>query len=154
MGRPRKYGEEIKLNELFVTAKDKFKKAEVMLYGKKSKVSYYSVDLIWRPIKSKIRFVLVEYQGNKIILMSSNLEFAPLTIIQLYGHRFKIEVTIKGLKHCIGAFNYHFWSKAMPQFSKKKSVNLGSAESTKTSNYTAVLSKIWYNGCKSFRNKP
>ena len=60
--------------------------------------SIIAIDIIWHPTKSKIRFVLVECGRNRIILMSSSLEFDPLTIIQLYGHRFKIEVTIKGSK--------------------------------------------------------
>ena len=48
---------------------------------------------------------------------------APAEIVGLYARRFKIEVTFKMIKHVIGGFYYHFWTKAW-QVPKGKSLTL------------------------------
>jgi hypothetical protein len=42
------------------------------------------------------------------------LNVPALQIIELYGYRFKVEVTFKSLKHTIGSFFYHFWTAVLP----------------------------------------
>ncbi len=123
-GRPAVYGKKIKLANLFSQKKQEFTSSCMRLYGKKTQISYYCVDLIWKPAKQKVRFVLVKMNGNEFILLCSNLDWAPEDIIQAYSFRFKIEVSFKALKHLIGTFCYHFWCRKMPRLSKKKNFDL------------------------------
>ena len=53
--------------------------------------------------------------GVQSILASTSLTLDPLSIIQLYSYRFRIECTFRELKQQIGAFCYYFWSKHMPK---------------------------------------
>gem|GEM_PF-4566896 len=81
--------------------------------------------MLWKPIKEKVRFVLVMDGTEKFILTCSNLQWLPEEILQAYSYRFKIEVTFKGLKYLLGSFCYRFWTKAMPKLGKKTFVDLG-----------------------------
>jgi len=72
-GRPRKYGEKLKLMELFETRAVAFEQTTIELYGYCKSVSFLCMDLIWKPVGEKIRFVLVADGSEKFILMSSDL---------------------------------------------------------------------------------
>ncbi len=109
-GRPKKYGTKLKLKELFVTMRDQFEETTVEIYNRKKTICLFKLDLIWKPINDKVRFVLVIDGEETFILMCSDLMLSPENIIRAYGYRFKIEVTFKVLKHLIGAFSYHFWT--------------------------------------------
>ena len=78
------------------------------------------LDLFWIPANAIIRFVLVKTHEKTMILMCSDLNIATEMIIVAYTYRFKIEVSFKNLKHVIGGFCYHFWTKCMPKLSKSK----------------------------------
>ena len=119
-GRPRKYGEKIIFSELFKRNINEFSKVTMKLYGKLENVQYYCVDLIWKPIGEKARFVLVKTSEKTMILICSDLQMDPEEIILAYSYRFKIEVSFKMLKQIIGGFFYHFWTLAMPRMSKYK----------------------------------
>lgn len=123
-GRPAIYGKKVTLISLFTQKKQAFTTSVIQLYGKKTQISYYCLDLIWKPAKQKVRFVLVEMNGKQFILLCSNLLWAPEDIIRAYSFRFKIEVSFKALKHLIGSFCYHFWCQKMPRLSKKKDFDL------------------------------
>lgn len=117
-GRPPKKGAAVHLKELFVSRAGQFEETEVELYGKKEKIRYYCIDLLWgQKLYQELRFVLVEMDGSQSILASTSLALNPLSIIRLYSYRFQIEYTFKELKQQIGAFCYHFWSKYMPKIS-------------------------------------
>jgi len=111
-GRPRKYGPKLKLEQLFTSRSEAFVTLRVNAYGEEKTVSALCLDLLWRPIMEKIRFVLIKDGAQKFILMCSNLSMAPEEIIGIYACRFKIEVTFKMLKHVIGGLCYHFWTRA------------------------------------------
>jgi hypothetical protein len=107
------------LKEVFQSRAKDFQKATVSLYGKSETIDYLCLDLLWRPVKGIIRFVLVKNGSTPFILMCADLSVPALQIIELYGYRFKVEVTFKSLKHTIGSFFYHFWTAVLPKFSRK-----------------------------------
>ena len=113
-GRPRVYGAKIKLKTLFDDPAA-FLSAPSPIYGEKNVVLRYRfVDLCWRPIGTLVRFVLVihPHRGRKILL-STDLTLAALQIIELFGVRFKIEVSFKQAIYTIGTYAYHFWMSDM-----------------------------------------
>jgi DDE superfamily endonuclease len=119
-GRKRKYGKKISLKSLFDNV-HKFTEAPSPVYGEKEIVlSYRSIDLFWRPVGILVRFVLVIHpQRGRLILMSTDLCLSAEQIIELYGIRFKIEVTFKQAIHTVGTYAYHFWMAEMTRLSRK-----------------------------------
>lgn len=113
-GRKKIYGCKVNLFSFFEKI-DLFTSVESPVYGeKKVMISFYSIELLWRPIGKKIRFVFVNHpKRGKIILMTTKLELDPVRVIAIYGYRFKIEVSFKQAIHTIGAYAFHFWMKAM-----------------------------------------
>ena len=113
-GRPKKYGSKVRLRNLF-KAGQSFTAAKSPVYGEQNTLLQYRVvDLLWRPVGQMVRFVLVKHPARgKIILMSTLIDLDPLTIIKIYGWRFKIEVSFKQAIHTIGTYGYHFWMKSM-----------------------------------------
>jgi hypothetical protein len=122
-GRPRKKGESIKLRTLFDLERERFKKEQVLLYGKEETIEYLCMDLLWgKGIYELLRFVLVKSRDRKLILVCTDVNFTAEQIMRLYGYRFKIEVSFRMLKQLLNALGHHFWSRYMPQldrFAKK-----------------------------------
>lgn len=108
-GRPPKYGNKIRLTELFTSRSEVFSNVAVSVYGETKTLSILCLDLVWN---DTLRFVLVKDGTEKFILICSDLTMAPEEIVSLYSKRFKIEITFKMFKHIIGGFCYHFWTKA------------------------------------------
>ena len=120
-GRPPKKGAAVRLNQLFAQRAEDFKEAEVMMYGKKQKVEYLCLDLLWGlKLYKKVRFVLVKYNQCHAIFVSTDLTMDPLLIIEAYAHRFKIECTFREFKQQLHGFGYHFWSSKTPKLKKYK----------------------------------
>lgn len=111
-GRPRRYGHKRVLDTLFTQRAASFETVTVRTYNAGNTVSILCVDLLWKPIQHKLRFVLVKDGTQRFILMCSDLSLDPREIVELYASRFKIEVTFKTVKHLIGGFRYHFWTSA------------------------------------------
>ena len=58
VGRPKKYGLAVKLQNLF--GKAKFKSVHSPVYGERNvEIQFLSRDLLWKPAKAVVRFVLV-----------------------------------------------------------------------------------------------
>jgi hypothetical protein len=119
-GRPKKYGKKVTFKQVFKEMIDSFETAILTLYGKEETVRYLCMDLIWKPLGRKLRFVLVKTDEKCMILMCSDLSMPAERIIVSYSYRFKIEVSFKMLKHIIGGFCYHFWTASMPKLSRFK----------------------------------
>ena len=118
-GRPRKYGSKLKLMALFESRAAAFEQIDIDLYGSCKSVSFLCLDLIWKPVAEKVRFVLVMDGAERFILMSSDLSLSAPDIVRAYSLRFKIEVNFKVLKHLMGAFYYRFWTSAWPRIGKR-----------------------------------
>lgn len=119
-GRPREYGEKVKLNTLF-EQDDLMQTIPSPVYGETDiQLRIRAVNLLWRPVGILVLFVAVAHpsRGN-VILMSTDLSLTPRQTIELYGYRFKIEVSFKSALHVEGAFLYHFWMKNMKPITKK-----------------------------------
>ncbi|GHU48440.1 hypothetical protein FACS1894200_05510 [Spirochaetia bacterium] len=101
--------------ELFESCADIFDKVTLRLYGKDSEIEYLCLDLLQRPTGQLLRYVLTRMNGKMLILVCTNLSLKPEQIIQLYAKRFGIEHMFKELKHRLGAFAYHFWTRALPK---------------------------------------
>lgn len=123
-GRPRIYGQKLNLMELFDTRRTSFEQARIELYGQAKDVAFLCLDLLWKPIGEKVRFVLVADGAERFILMGSDLTLGAQDMILAYSYRFKIEVSFKVLKHLIGAFSYRFWTHAWPRVGKANSSDL------------------------------
>jgi hypothetical protein len=113
-GRRRLYGRRVKLKELF-DDESLFTEAASPIYGERDvKLRYRTLDLFWRPVGIQVRFVLVIHpvRGRRILLCTDR-SLEAIQIIQLYGVRFKIEVSFKQAVHTLGAYAYHFWMRSM-----------------------------------------
>jgi hypothetical protein len=117
-GRRRVYGKKVVLRTLFEKNRKDFIGTKLVLYGKKTMVHYLCVDLIRRPTRQPVRFVLTSIGASHFILMSSSRTFDGETIISLYAQRFKIEGLFGELKNRLGGFAYHFWTHSIEKRKK------------------------------------
>jgi len=113
-GRPAKYGLKIKVAALLEEA-HLLQEAPSPVYGEKGVIlRFRTADLLWRPVGILVRFVAVHHPSRgTILLMCTDLTLSALDIIELYGLRFKIEVSFKQALRVIGTYAYHFWMAAM-----------------------------------------
>ena len=116
-GRPAEMGYKVKLNDLFKTKSQDFQSAKIVLYEKEVEVEYLCMNLLYNK-NTQLRYVLVNYEGKKAILVCSDLSLNPITIIELYASRQKIEATFKSLNQTMGGFDYHFWNKDIPKLDR------------------------------------
>ncbi|MBN1472112.1 MAG: hypothetical protein JW925_10060 [Syntrophaceae bacterium] len=125
-GRPKKHGKKVKLIKLFENKLNEFQESSIEIYREKKTVFFLCLDLIWKPIGEKVRFVLVIDGEENFMLMCSDLTLLPQDIIKAYSYRFKIEVSFKVLKHLMGVFFYHFWTSVWPKIGKRVESDLSS----------------------------
>lgn len=112
-GRPRTWGESVKLRNLF-NETDSFITETLLLYDKMVTLRYRTIDLHWDSPDNRVRFVLVmRSQGKQIILLSTDVTLSATEIISAYSWRFKIEVTFRSLIQLLSGFSYRFWMKNM-----------------------------------------
>lgn len=117
-GRPRKYGDKVKLKELFSNLAN-FIEIDSPFQGEEGiKIQYLTLNLLWRPIGRLVRFVLVVHPKGRWILIGTDLTFDPVRMIATYGLRFRIELCFKQLIYVVGAFAYRFWLKPMKKASR------------------------------------
>jgi hypothetical protein len=119
-GRPRLYGRKIKLRTLFDASSQTWQQIESPVYGERGvNLRFLSRDLLWRPLRRVVRFVLVDHPTRgRCIFFSSDLTLSAVDIISGYGLRFKIELSFKQALRVLGAYNYHFWMRSMKRISR------------------------------------
>jgi hypothetical protein len=76
------------------------------LYGKLPEVVFVMRDVWLRDVAQKVRVVVLEGAKEPIILVSTDLALSALQIIEIYGARFSIELTIRDLKQHFGLGDY------------------------------------------------
>jgi hypothetical protein len=139
-GRKPMRGERVKLMELFDTKSDQFITSTIKLYGEDKECRHLTADLIWgQKLYKKLRFILVEVDGIKSILVSTDLSMSAESVIKIYGIRFKIESTFREMKQVVGGFGYRFWSKSLEKlnrFSKRGDASPLDKVTTKATNKT------------------
>jgi hypothetical protein len=146
-GRPRKYGDKIKLKNVFKTYQAQFLQAPCQVYGRVEIISYLALNLLWKPIKGPVRFIFATTSRGPFVLMCNDLSMEPLMAISLYGARVRVETMFAMLKGVLGTFAYRFWSKYLPRHSRKPKKN-GDLKRPKARHVPAVR-RTWL-ACERF----
>lgn len=145
-GRRRVYGEKLKLTKLFDSHADKFHTAKTLVYQQKETVRFLVLDLIWKPAKGFVRFILIESSRGQMILMSSDLTLEALQALSLYTARVRIETLFDSLKNLLGGLAYRFWSKYLSAASRSPSRGTRreavSSRPDRTANTLAAIEKF------------
>jgi DDE superfamily endonuclease len=76
------------------------------LYGQLTEVVFVTRDVWLRDVAQKGRVVVLEGAKEPFILVSTDLTLSALQIIEIYGARFSIELTIRDLKQHFGLGDY------------------------------------------------
>jgi hypothetical protein len=76
------------------------------LYGKLTEVVFVVRDVWLRDVAQKVRVVVLAGAKEPLILVSTDLTLSALQIIDVYGARFSIELTIRDLKQHFGLGDY------------------------------------------------
>lgn len=120
-GRPKKYGKKLKLMKLFDSKAKafEFQTAEAVVYQQREPIRYLVLDLLWKPTKGMLRFILVESSRGRMILISSDLKLDAITAVDLYSRRVTIETMFDTLKNTLGGMAYHFWSQYLSPASRR-----------------------------------
>lgn len=115
-GRPRVYGEKLKLFELWDTLEDWSK---TTLQGRE--VLYTSREFLWRPAGSLVQFIFIKCSDwGPSVLMTTDLNCTPSQALELYQMRFRIEVTFRQAIHTLGALTYRFWLSCVKPWRKER----------------------------------
>lgn len=99
-GRPRKYGQEIKLKDLLKTKSRQ--EAVVERYGKTGPVCFAEEILLLRDVPKPVKVVVVKTKAKPLILVCTALHLTAVDIIELYAARFPIETAIQFMKGEMG----------------------------------------------------
>ena len=111
-GRPKKYGEKVRLFDLFKT--DLTFQSAPWPNDEKLTIQYCAIKLLWKPFGDLVLFVLTRHpvRGDSIV-MSTDIGADPMSLVTIYGFRFRVEVFFRMAVHQVGAFLYRFWLKKM-----------------------------------------
>ncbi len=119
-GRPKKYGKKLRLWNLFENRSKDFIEIDSPIRDEKHlKTRYLVIDLMWKQLQGKVRFILSDHPTRgRCIFMTNDWELSPAEAIRIYNARFGIELSFKAYVHTIGGFGYHFWMKAMTKIKR------------------------------------
>ena len=103
-GRRPRYGRKWTLASL-LTAETPIRD-RLTLYGQLTAVVFVVRDVWLRDVAQKVRVVVLEGAKAPFILVSTDLRLSALQIIEIYGARFSLELTIRDLKQHFGLGDY------------------------------------------------
>jgi hypothetical protein len=103
-GRKPRYGRKWTLASL-LTVETPIRE-RLILYGHLTEVVFVVRDVWLRDVAQKVRVVVLEGAREPLILVSTDLALSALQIIEIYGARFSIELTIRDLKQYFGLGDY------------------------------------------------
>jgi hypothetical protein len=114
-GRPKKFGDKVKLADLFTTHSAAFISSPSPFFDETGVFIRFYTDIFMIQASGLIvRIVLVVHpKKGKWILLSTDTTMQPIDIIMAYGARFRIEVMFRAAIYQLGVFSYHFWSMIM-----------------------------------------
>jgi len=147
-GRPKKYGQKLRLMTLFDSKAEAhaFHTAQAHVYDRIETVRFLTLDLLWKPTKGMLRFIVVESSRGRMALMSSDLKLDPIAALELYCHRMTIETLFDILKNTLGGMRYHFWSRYLRPESRRPKKNADreqeSSNLQRTGNTLAAIEKF------------
>ena len=121
-GPQPRYGEKVHLMECF-DHPQLFHTVSCRVYGNLEAVQLMSVRLLWKPLGDWLLFILAITSRGPIVLMCSDLTLSPITAIELYCVRARIEIMFDTLKNLIGAFRFRFWTKKLPRHPRRPTAN-------------------------------
>lgn len=113
------YGKKLHLMQLFYSKEVTFSSVKTEVYGTTESVKCLVLDLLWKPVKGVLRFILIESSHGRIILMTDDLSLDAQTAIFLYCRRASIETLFNSLKNLLGGLCYRFWSKYLQPSSRR-----------------------------------
>lgn len=103
-GRPRTKGKKWKLANLI--NEFPLESIDVWLYGKIETLQVVVRDVYLGDFKDLVRVVVVQTATTPLLLVSTDLTLDAAQIIEIYGSRFSIELTIRDLKQHFGFTDY------------------------------------------------
>lgn len=124
-GRPGpqpRYGEKVHLMEVFDHPQG-FDEVECCVYGQRERVRLMSVSLLWKPLGESLLFIFAITSRGPLVLMCSDLALSPVTALELYCIRTRIELLFAVLKQLLGAFCFHFWTAHLPRHARRPTPN-------------------------------
>lgn len=124
-GRPGpqpRYGEKVHLIEVFDYPQG-FDEVECCVYGQRERVRLMSVPLLWKPLGDALLFIFAITSRGPLVLMCSDLSLSPITALELYCVRTRIEILFAVLKQLLGAFCFHFWTSHLPRHARRPTRN-------------------------------
>lgn len=132
-GRKKKYCKKIKLMKLFDSqAKQyQFQTSNAVIYNGKEKIRHLVLDLLWKPTKGMLRFILIESSHGRMILITSDMNLQPVTAVELYCRRVTIETMFDVLKNTLGGLEYRFWSSYLTSAPRKPRKNIDNDQYSK-----------------------
>ena len=122
-GRPRKYGDAIKIKELYESEAAMFQEFKAKIYGRTENVRLLPKILHWKPAGGLVLFVLAETSRGRITVMCSSVSTSPVEALELYCHRSLVEVMFDSLKNLLGVMKYRFWSAGLEPQTRRPARN-------------------------------
>jgi len=121
-GPQPRYGEKVHLMECFDHLQG-FDTVECCVYGQREVVRLMSVPLLWKPLGDWLLFIFTITSRGPLVLMCSDLTLSPVTALELYCVRTRMEILFAVLKNLLGAFRFHFWTPRLPRHSRRPTSN-------------------------------